>query len=243
VGVPHSFQTLLRDPDPGLVFSANDAAGVGRRSYSTPHTVAPRAGWLARRALKALVGSGGDALQDLRDFFEAHDGLSLCMCKDPAHPGGIRAALSFLPVSAWDAATATAEFNDDGHLFAGLEDIYRRGRFKIIASSPNEGTLLTVLLEDGYDAQAKAGAIYYLSLRPACERLFPFAPRLNVLLERLAANPAGFLHALGFTGRVKGLDGMTHPDLIETYVADVRARADFVEDAGVAIPQSQALPS
>lgn len=230
VGIPLSFQTLLSDPAPGLVFSANEQAGLGRRAYPAPHIVADPAGWSARRTLRLLAKPSGP-LEDVHAFFGAHDGLSLCVCEDRTNRGPSRAALSFLPVAAWDAATITAEGNDDGRLFAGLDEIYRHDSYRVIASSPSESTLLTLLLADGDHPQAKAGSIFYLSMRPVCERIFPLATSLGELLAKIAANPAGFVHSLGFTGRVAGMDGRIYDDLIESYVPDVRQQADLYRAA------------
>lgn len=174
-----------------------------------------------------MLRGGQGALGELFEFVCSHDGVSLCLTPDGTNATAGRAALSFLPFRAWDEATDTAEWNDDGRLLHGLDEVYRPGGYLVIGSSPNEGTLLTVLLEDGEHPLAKAGALYYLSLRPVCDRTAPLAPSMNALLERIAHNPAGFFHSIGFTGRATAVDGSTHSVGIESYVPDIRGHASL----------------
>ena len=222
--LPQAFLSLLRDPGPGLVFGPNHAAGLGRRALPAPHHFGAPAGWFARRSLRSMCRAGG-TLEELADFFDAHNGISLCVRQSPENAS--QPALAFLPLSAWDQATATALANNEGRLFRGLDAIYTPGDFRVIASCPSEGTLLTVLLKQGADESARPGAIYYVSMKPVCDPLFPFAPGINALCDALANNPAGVFARLGYLPSVRDGSGAPHPDPVESYVPDVRSHPDF----------------
>ncbi len=227
MALPESFLRMLNDPAPGLVFGAYDEFKIPERAHASPHGIAPRAGWLARRQLKRLT-RGNPALADLVEFFTKWNGLRICTMWDDLNHRDI-GAIDFLPIKWWSEQTRPYI---DGDMVWAMKhcEMYKRGTWRIIARLHCEGMGLVIFFDGQHEGESLAGKMFMVGLDGLLGYEEVLAPSFSAFLEEFVANPAAWFERIGFSWHMRDpATGDWLGDVIREYVPDVRDHPALTE--------------
>ena len=227
MALPSQLQSLLAHPAPGILFGAHERAGIPERIRPTRHAAKPPARPADLEELRAALAHAPEVLAQWLPFHQACDGFELCILPDSMN-GVEEPALSLLSIQDSEAITRTYEPEGEmAWLTEEIPDLYTPGNFRIIASSPSEGTTLTLGLQGELDGKPLAGRIFYLAMDPVCD--FDLFPSLTALLDAMSSDPGALIKDLGYCAAAVGASGI-YGDPPERYFPDIRNDPRVVHD-------------
>ena len=219
--LPAQLESLASHPAPGLVVTSHERPGAPACILPTSHHVQPPASPDDLAAFRAAAAHAPEALAEWLPFYEACDGFYLCMLHDELNDEALPA---FALLTIAESIELTRRHEPGGEaawLVEDMADIYTPGNFRIVAYSPEEGTMLALALGGEIDGQPIAGKLFYLSMDPILDSYEPLFPSLTALLDRLRDDPAGLLAELRFSPIFKH-QGALNAGAIVGYVPDCR---------------------
>lgn len=175
------------------------------------------------RLLSELT-AGVPALQGLVELYKKSNGVDLFNLKCPncevPHP-----ALSFFPVSEWEAVTAPWLPGGDMASFMEGCELYVNGVWRVIATFPSEEMRLVAFFKGQDNGEDMAGRIYCIGLDGYLGFEEIVAESVDALLESIVNDPAAFFNRVGFSWHVD-TDHGCFGDSIDGYVPDQRLHPD-----------------
>lgn len=217
--VLESIEELMQHPSPGLVFGPHDRALLPRRAHPTSHAWKGHMSAEESRLLTQLA-AGLPARNGLEALYKRSNGVDLFILKCPnceePHP-----AISFLPVSQWESATAAWKGDSEMASFMEGCDLYSQGEWRVIGSMASEEMRLVQFFSGNFEGEDVAGRIYCIGLDGYLGFEDVVAESVDELLDQVLKDPAAFFDRVGFTWLVDTDQGC-FGDPIEAYTADVR---------------------
>src|SRR5262249_21339244 len=153
------------------------------------------------------------------EFFSRYDGVELCCLLDEVN-GEESAALSIVSIKEQKRLTVELEGGRLKFVLEGLEDVYVKGNYFVIAANDSEGTRLVIFTRGECDGESLAGRVCCVAMDPVLSLTEPVARSFYELLETFAQDPAKFLDKIGYCSVVAG-KGRSYGAVADRYVADM----------------------
>lgn len=216
MAAPNSFLGRFTDPAPALLkyryFDPDETPKTVRVSHRLG-SVPSSESCSCLEALQEIA-----ALRELCEFYKKHNGVELCR-RIHSRFREATTLLEFKPVEGISAFTS--QYLPEGERGWVIDcnkskTLYRGSNSWIAFAEMETGPSCLTTFSDGDNA----GNVFYLCPQPHFNILRPIARGFNLLLERIAKDPAAFLRLVRVTVSIPGDDGYNYGYVPVEYVAD-----------------------
>lgn len=212
-----TFFDLFDSRQPSLQVKFNINSDEKPTTIKIENKLQPQSGSKAKEFLNTISNDAN--VKELLDFYELYDGFEL---GTPIAPKNCIKKASLRQLSAASINEFTKQYLPGGKWawtidFNKSKAIYRGDDSWIAFAEIGEGpACLTMFLEGD-----NAGQVFLLMPQPHFNILKPVAKSYNLLLERIAKDPAAFFRIVRAYVTMEGSDGLNYGHLPISYIDDV----------------------
>jgi hypothetical protein len=203
MAVPKAFLDRAADPSPSLRVKWWPESNEKPQTIKVEHLPGARPTGAGRNYLNSLPKSS--TLCEFLDFYKKCNGMQICRTFNSMHDE-VRPLLELKPVESFASFTGRYSPGGDRDWIMDLnksKSLYRgSARWLAFAEVDSGPACLTIFLDGDH-----AGSVFFATPQPWFNILRPIAKGFNMLLERIAADPAAFLRLVRATVTRRGADG------------------------------------